>query len=77
MKRFARILVLAVCVTMLLSAGWCERYDRKNQRREGVRHYYDSVLREERLHKDSVWKANRKEWERQNNPEEYRQKEKE
>jgi hypothetical protein len=68
MKRFVRLFALAICAGLLLTAGWCERYDRKSRTKDGVRHYYDSVLREERLRKDSVWKANRKQWEREHYP---------
>lgn len=73
MKRFIRLCVYAACATLLLSAGWCERYDRKNGTKDSMRHYYDSVLREERLQKDSIWKANRKKWERENYPEDAEQ----
>lgn len=73
MKRFVRLFVLATCMALLLSAGWCERYDRKNQTKDNMRHYYDSVLREERLHKDSVWKVQRKQWEHEHYPEDAEQ----
>lgn len=68
MKRFVRVLLLGCCAALLLSAGWCERYEQKNARRDNMKRHYDSVLRQEHLQKDSIWQAQRKEWERKHNP---------
>ena len=48
---------LVVCLFLPLYGGWCERYKDRSERNERMRHYYDSVLRAERMYKDSVSRA--------------------
>ncbi len=52
--RVAKLTLLAVCLASPLCGGWCQRYKEQSQRTERMKHYYDSVLRVERLYKDSL-----------------------
>lgn len=43
-----------LCVWALTHAGTCDRYERKMNRRENMRHYIDSVRTQEQRQKDSI-----------------------
>ncbi len=56
-SRFARWMKLGavgICLALPLCGGWCQRYKDQTERTERMRHYYDSVLRAERIYKDSI-----------------------
>jgi len=40
---------LVVVMILIMNGGMCERYERRMQRQEMMRHYYDSVRRESQL----------------------------
>jgi hypothetical protein len=45
------VVFLAVFYLLVFNGGQCERYDRKMNRMQRMRHYYDSIRREEQLRK--------------------------
>lgn len=56
-RRWAKLCTMAVCMALPLCGGWCERYKDQQERNDRMRHFYDSVLRAERMYKDSLARA--------------------